>query len=469
MSVESVYNDEYFNIIESLEGDIEGRRHARKYMINSSAIVHHEVVASSFMPKLFGQEALNSMKRGAEMAHTILCKVIQRYLDDVEYRSLFDFDDRLKDLILLPRGYDALLPFARVDTFLNEKDYSLKFCEFNADGSAGMNENREITNSILGSESFKRFRDEHDILGCDLFEPWIDEFISIYTTFENKVSDPTFAICDYLDHGVVDEFYVYAELFEKRGIHCIVCDVRDLKYDGQFLRNSSGEIINAIWRRCVTNDVIEFWDETQALIEAIRNGCVALIGSFAGHIVHDKQIFNVLLKPESLSLLTDEEATFLKESIPATYFLDDECIETNNLKHNKDEWIIKPADHYGADDVYSGKECSQEKWTKLLQTFSNEKSGVTFLAQKFIEPYKSLTLPPDADILDIPDCKVKTEAVPYNNLNGLYLYNGHFQGVFSRLGPNPTISKQNEGMTAATLWVDTDYERALKLDLSAKN
>ena len=36
---------------------------------------------------------------------------------------------------------------------------------------------------------------------------------------------------------------------------------------------------------------------------------------------------------------------------------------------------------------------------------------------------------------------------------GLYLYNGEFQGIFSRLGPHPTISKENEGMTAATLHV----------------
>ena len=42
----------------------------------------------------------------------------------------------------------------------------------------------------------------------------------------------------------------------------------------------------------------------------------------------------------------------------------------------------------------------------------------------------------------------------YNNLNGLYLYDGVFQGVFSRLGPLPTISKDMQGMTAATIWVD---------------
>ena len=41
----------------------------------------------------------------------------------------------------------------------------------------------------------------------------------------------------------------------------------------------------------------------------------------------------------------------------------------------------------------------------------------------------------------LADSQVRTEPACYNNLNGLYLYDGTFTGVFSRLGPKPTISK----------------------------
>ena len=85
------------------------------------------------MPRLFNQRTYDTMKRTAETAHRILCKAIERYLADPAYREVFELDPRLVDLILLPRGYDATLPFARVDTFLNEDDYSVKFCEFNGD------------------------------------------------------------------------------------------------------------------------------------------------------------------------------------------------------------------------------------------------------------------------------------------------------------------------------------------------
>ena len=99
------FTDEYFDILDELDGDIPSRRTAYSYMQNSTAIVHHEVVACSFVPRLFNKKTYSTMKSAAEMTHRILCKVMQRYLDDPHYRELFDFDERLKELILLPRGY----------------------------------------------------------------------------------------------------------------------------------------------------------------------------------------------------------------------------------------------------------------------------------------------------------------------------------------------------------------------------
>jgi uncharacterized circularly permuted ATP-grasp superfamily protein len=455
--------DEYFEIINDLDGAVEDRRASFNYMKNSTAIVHHQVVASSFVPRLFDQQSYNAMKRTSETAHKILCKVINQYLENPEYRRVFDFDERLQEIILLPRGYDSVLPFARLDTFLNEDDYTVKFCEFNGDGSAGMNENREITSSVVTSETFGIFKQNHQVKGCDLFEPWVKRFMAIYDTFVNKVENPRVAICDYLENGVVDEFYIYAGIFEKLGFECIVEDVRRLTFDGSVLRDSKGREINAIWRRCVTNDVIEYWDDSQALIDAVRAQKVALIGSFAGHIVHDKQIFDVLYKPETHAFLTDDEVAFIKETVPLTTFLTDECVDLNDVHTNKDKWIIKPTDHYGADNVYAGCEVSQEKWDALVDEFANARAGYPFIAQHYMTPFKTKTLPPDTNIEGMPDGAVSSVPALYNNMNGLYLYDGHFQGVFSRLGPHPTISKTNDGITSATIWVDAEVESGLEL------
>ena len=458
MDTNADYTRAYLQIIDDLDGDIPSRRAALAYMRASTAIVHHRVVDCSFVPRLFNQRTYEVMRDTAETAHRILCKVIQRYLDDPAYRRCFDFDPRLEELILLPRGYDSLLPFARVDTFLDEDDYRIRFCEFNGDGSSGMNENREITNSIVASEAFRVFSEGHAVRGCDLFEPWVDAFLGIYATHEHRVEKPRIAICDYLENGVVDEFHLFADLFRGRGYECAVADVRELSFDGEVLRDASGGRVDAIWRRCVTNDVIDHWDESQGLIEAVRAEKVALIGSFAGHIVHDKQIFEVLFKPETCAFLTAEEISFVEETVPLTAFLDDSAVNLAQIRANKDEWIIKPSDHYGADDVYAGCAQSEERWGELIDAFANGAAGHPFIVQRYIRPFKTETLPPDTGINELPDGAVTTEPAWYNNLNGLYLYDGRFQGVFSRLGPLPTISKDMRGITAATIWVDCDAE-----------
>ncbi len=448
------YTREYFDIMKSLGGDVAGRKAAYAYMQDSTAIVHHQVVACSFIPRLFDRQTHQTMKDTAETAHRILVKVIEHYLNDPAYRRAFDFDPRLEELILLPRGYESVLPFARVDTFLDEDDLRVKFCEFNADGSSGMNENREITASVTQSETFKEFARRHHVEGCELFESWVDAFLKIYATYERRVEHPRIAICDYLENGVVDEFHIYADLFRKRGVECVVADVRDLSFDGEALRDGEGRRVDAVWRRCVTNDVIDHWDESQEFLDAVRAQKVALIGSFAGHIVHDKQIFKVLFDERTLEFLDADEISFIEETVPMTAFLDDAHVNVGQIRANKDEWIIKPTDHYGADDVYAGCHVSQMEWERLIDRFADGRAGFPFIVQRYIHPFKTETLPPDAGIDQLADGDVSCDPKKYNNLNGLYLYDGVFQGVFSRLGPLPTISKDMQGMTAATIWVD---------------
>lgn len=444
---------EYFDIIASLHGDIPGRKAAQAYMQDSTAIVHHQVVACSFVPRLYNNDIWNTFSAIAQTTHGILCKVIQHYLDDPAYRSIFSYDPRLEELILLPRGYDALLPFARIDVFLDEDTLACGFCEFNADGSSGMNENREITQSIVQSQTYQRMAAMHTLEPCELFYSWAREFISIYHTYEHAVPNPRFAICDYLDHGVVDEFKVFCTIFAELGYECVVCDVRDLTFNGTTLCTNEGLEVNAIWRRSVTNDVLEFWDESQDLIAAVRAEKVALIGSFAGHIVHDKQIFEALYHPLTQAFLTDEENAFIARHVPQTRFLNDREVNLDEIRATKDQWIIKPTDAYGAQDVFAGIGQTQEAWDALITRFANDASGAPFLVQRYIKPYQTLTLPPDATILTTPADHVATNPQWYNNLQGLYVYNGVFTGVFSRLGPQATISKDCEGMTAATIHV----------------
>ena len=454
MPTNAQLTDEYLALVAERGGDAQGRLAAREHMNNSTAIYHHEVVDSSYVPRLYNRETHERFAYIAETTYSILSKVMREYLENPSYRHVYDIDPRLVELILLPRGYDALLPFARFDIFLDESTGDVAFCEFNGDGSSGMNENREITHSVEETATFKEFARRHHVEGCELFDAWVSEFVNIYNTYKGRVEHPRFAICDYLENGVVDEFHLFAQRFTDAGYPCTVCDVRDLTFDGEVLHDAQGQPVHAIWRRCVTNDVLEYWDQSQALVEAVKAQKVALIGSFAGHIVHDKQIFEALFNPATQAFLTPEEIAFVERTVPQTRYLDEREVDLDAIHADKDAWIIKPTDAYGAADVYAGCFQTQEQWDAIVAKFANGAAGAPFLVQRYITPFKTQILVPDNDIANLSDQEVQREPALYNNLEGLYCYNGTFQGIFSRLGPYPTISKPMKGITCATIWVD---------------
>lgn len=461
MNANKAYTDEYLQHVAALDGDAQGMKAARNHMEHSTAIYHGTVVNSSYVPRFFDQKTYDYFKYASETTHRILVKVMREYLENPEYRHVYDIDERLVDLILLPRDYEAILPFARVDMFLDEDAMTAKFCEFNADGSSGMNENREITASMQGCGAYQAFAEQHKLATCDkaLFPGWVDEFLSIYDTYAFKVENPHIAIVDFLENAITEEFKIFSKLFAERGIECSVYDVRDLAYEDSRLigrkafYGRDNAPIDAIWRRSVTNDIIDNWEASQPLIEAVRARKVALIGSFAGHLVHDKQIFQVLFKPETKALLTDEENAFVEATVPFTAFLNDDEVDLDAVKREREGWIIKPVDAYGSKDVYAGLDFSDEEWAQIIDRYANSAAGAPFIVQRYCTPYRTMALPLRGDEGDYT-----AEPQPYTNLSGLYLYNGRFTGVFSRLGPEPVISKKTGGITAATIWVDAEID-----------
>lgn len=456
------YTTEYFDIIDSLQGDIPGRLGAARFMQQSSAIVHGEVVPSTFVPRLYGAETRALFTDATNMISSILGKAMDRFVSDERYRSLFGFGDRIVELALAPRDYASHIPIARFDLFLNEETGEWHFCEFNTDGTSGMNEDREIFRSIESSPSYRTFSERHHTESNELFDSWIDTFLSVYRSSSKAVSHPTVAICDYLDHSTTQELEAYCNRFNERGVSCRMVDVRALRFDegSNMLLDGDGTPIDAVWRRFVCKDVLERWDESQALVSAIMQGGTVLIGGFLNQIAHDKRIFKVLRDPLTQEFLSAEEREFVEQHIPFTEYLDSDLIDIEDIAANKDSWVIKPTDDYGASDVFVGPMYSENEWRDIVSTHADAASGRPFLAQRFVSPYATLTMP--AEVLTDADASTQSgnslpqqaPRAPYNNLTGMYAFDGRFSGVFSRLGPHSIVCGPYGGVTAATVWVD---------------
>ena len=428
------YTKEIYAEIEPHKADFEKQI---DYIKNSTAKYHGRVVRTLAIPKVFDAETVADFKRIAETTHGILTKIIREYLNSEDFRKHFDFDEELKNLILTDAGYDCLLPVARVDIFYNEETHQFKFCEINTDGSSAMNEDRELNNALKITSVYNKLKDKHGFTSFEFFDSFVNDFEEIYSSFKYKTDKPNIAIVDFLDHGTVNEFEQFRLAFVRAGYNCEVCDIQELTYYNCKLVSPSGMIIDAIYRRAVTCDIMENIDKVKDFISAVKDCAVCLVGSFRTQVAHSKILFKVLSQRDILTFLTDEEKNFVNVHFPKTYELksDNTLFDLSDVYKNKNSWIIKPVDSYASYGVHVGVECeSNEEWVG----FVNEGLDNGYIIQEFVTPYVTK----NTDFENEYNC---------SNLTGLFLYNGNFRGIYSRVSKTEIISTQYSEMTLASV------------------
>lgn len=429
-------------IEENYEENVISGRKVLDYLDHSTAKYKGETIYSLYLPKIFTEEAKNVIQTAAETMYQILIKVMKEYIRSASYRKLFDLDKELEKMILNLPEYDNLLPIARVDIFLNEEDYSYKFCEFNADGCSSMNEDRELNIAFQKSAVYEELSKEYHLHSFELFDTWAEELEKIYQTDSRYVPNAHVAIVDFLEKGCsMEEFEEFRKAFERKGFTAEVCEIRELTYDGKHLYTKSGRQIDVIYRRAVTSDILAKKNEVQDFLKAVEDKNVCLIGNFCTQIIHDKIIFQVLHMPETYALLNEEEIAFVEAHIPHTVRLTTETIEEYKVLDTKDDWIIKPEDSYGAKGIFDGKKYNLKEWKTILEQHKNK----DYLLQEYVTPYKSYNI----------DCKKEhPEFMKYSNLTGLYLYNGKFSGVYSRQSAKEIISTEYDENDIGSLWAE---------------
>lgn len=483
-----------------LNGDIQGRLASQAYLNASTALYQGEIIGMGFLPKLYDTEALNFFADIVNSTYGILEKMTLRFINDPEYRALFRFSSLLEHLILLPSDYDCTIPIARIDIFLDENTGMFKFCEFNTDGTSAMNEDKEIGSALATSPTLKRYANNHTVEAQELFDTWVSSFIDLYYSSAGAVPDPLVAIVDYVDTAAIDEQLEFRERFAHQGINCLVADVRSLSYiNGVLYAKDISKShpaydmpmrVDAIYRRVVTHDLLHDLEkqppevlkavlrkqETRgkvlhgalALLAAVVNQKVCLIGGFKTQVAHSKTIFCMLHHPQTAAFLSKNEQEFIREHVPFTTWLKRDSIDIEAVKAEPARWIIKPVDGYGTQGVHAGQSFTPANWSTLI----DEKLQEDYIAQEYCPQYQTPnTLPVPKDSLgaflfdsevtaqqrEKEGLFVPTELALYNTLTGLYSYRGKLAGIYVRGGQDALIVGFRGGVSFASLLVDVDH------------
>ena len=424
----------------------------KEYMLNSTAKYHGRVARTMYLPKIFTRTEVEIFRENVEQLFGIFDKVIAEYERNADFRDLFGFDERLEELILREKNYECNIPIARIDIFYNEQTGNYKFCEFNTDGSSAMNEDRELNNGLKYTRAYEEFSGKYTVKTFELFDTWVDEFLSIYASFAKKKGreqKPGIAIVDFLEHATINEFKIFKERFTERGIACEICDIRELTYDGQVCRTPDGMQVDAVYRRAVTSDILHHFEEVGDFLEAVKAGAVCLIGDFRTQIAHNKILYKVLHLPQVQEMFSEKERNFIKAHVPYTVSLGREILEQNpnlwkSVRERKNDWIIKPEDSYGSLGVHAGVECNEQEWLAFVE----EAMDQHYILQEFCHPYQLQNV--EWNVEDEETCNRRMTS----NLTGMYVYNGKLKGLYSRISYDEMISTQYNEMSLPTIIVE---------------
>lgn len=437
-----IYNEYYEYITGHMESCKAGAFAVNAYLERTPLYYNNRLTSKTLqIPKVYSAEVISQFKEIVSTAYGIFCKVIKEYLSCEDYRRLFPFSPELEELILIPNLYDSLLPIARFDIFYQEDSEEFYFCEINTDGTSAMNEDRILNEAFIDNPAHQELLRRYPLQSFELFDSWVDTFFSLYRTYEKKKERPEVAIVDFLDTGTLREFQEFARHFQKKGVHCQVCDIRELVYENGALYSKNGYPVDAIYRRAVTSDIMKHYDEVLPFIQAVKDQNVFLAGSFCTQIIHNKWLFHVLHLDRSKRFLNEKENAFVAAHIPNTVLFCDGKCDKSEIQKNKDRYILKPLDSYASNGVYAGVEFTEEEWLAHVE----ETYGKDYICQTYCPQYATE---------NIDFVWGNGTWKPYINMPGLYVYNGTFAGIFSRQAIGGIIASHRNERTVPTYYLE---------------
>lgn len=412
----------------------------KQKVAESKAIYKGEPVPHLYVPLTYQEEDVETFKSALCKMFEVVNKTIELYLESETVRRLFNFDPKLDTLIRLPHYYKAYVPMGRFDLFYYGVNQYM-FCELNADGASAMNEQKELEQVIRQGLITKDFENQWSFETFELFDSWVEEVGVIFDQYQtnrglekkNK-SETTVAIVDFIDKSSPIEFEVFQEAFVKAGYKCLILDPRDITCKAGKM-NYQGKDIDIVYRRLVTKDLMDRYDEITGFIEGLLGNSTCLIGSLKTQIIHTKRFFEVLHHPEFKALISKDLCEFIDAHIPWTKRLSNE----EHYLNQKDAFIIKPVDYYASKGVCAGSDFNAQDWQQLIE----EKSKEDFIVQK----YCPLSLADN--VLYNKDTGFKAHS--FKTITGLFAYNEKLAGVYVRGGLNAIISGLHSGYTFATL------------------
>jgi len=291
--------------------------------------------------------------------------------------DLLGLTARERELVAVDPQYPGFSTMARFDSFLSGD--TLHFVELNAECPAGPAYTEAMAEVFLGLPMMKDFAKDYRVTGFNTRQKLLETLLDTYALWRANTGlygeKPVIAIVDYEGLPTVHEFELIQAYFESQGVTTVIRDPRKLEYrDGRLYAGETA--IDLVYRRVLTTEFIDHWDEVQPMWEAYRDGKICMINNFRSKYLHKKMIFGLLTDGKLQSLFTAEEQESIRRHIPWTRKVLSGSTDYQGkpidllafMRENRNRLVLKPNDDYGGHGIYIGWDTSDSEWENAIQT-----------------------------------------------------------------------------------------------------
>ena len=262
-------------------------------------------------------------------------------------------------LIRIDPGYERASTASRLDAFLLPD--SLHFAEYNAESPAGPAYTQRLCELFDDLPSWRR-----SSAGWPVTYHRDDPAAARGAARElSRMGRPRLAAGDRdrrLARGPdLDRVRAAARRVHRRAAcPTVICDPRDLSFDGGVLR-AAGQPIDLVYRRVLINDIIARPDECGALLTAYEQRAVCVANTLRCKLAHKKAFFAVLTDPAHAGLHELPSRRSFSAHVPWTRLVAD--VETERggrsegllelARRDREQLVLKPNDEYGGTGVHA--------------------------------------------------------------------------------------------------------------------
>jgi len=263
----------------------------KEFLMERGCTFRDKAMPTLLKPNFISMKQSGLLKNYVERMSRALNKFIGLYMSDDRVRGIMGFSRKENDLFRIEPGYSNPLVISRLDAFLDQD--SLKFLEFNCDSPAG------IAYADVLEDGFREifrgypFMNKYRIGYARRQEMLLTSLLRCYQEFRGShrgmPEKPVVAIVDWADVSTHSEFELHRKHFREHGLEMIIATPQDFTIkNGKAL--AGGEEVHLIYKRVITRELLEKWNEVTEFIECIRAGMVCCCNSFRSYIVGNKKV-----------------------------------------------------------------------------------------------------------------------------------------------------------------------------------